>query len=594
MARLFSGLSPDAMHALGWALIHSVWQGAGLAALAAIAMAFCRRPALRHLIGVIALALTLAAPVATFFVLKDAPVQMAGPTPVVSVAPLPAHMVATASPATILRDVSEGPLLPPNILPWLVDAWLIGVAFFSLRFAGGFLLLEHKRRKHGGSPAPRLMALCRQVQQRLGVTAAIRYLECAWLETPAVIGWLRPTLLLPVFLITSLSEDQIRAVIAHELAHIRRHDWLVNLFQVLVEALLFYHPAVWWLNRRIRAERELACDEIALSVSGNRLDYARALTLMAEGKAAPRLAMAANRGPLTARILHILGRQPANAGARTLGLTGSSLFLIAALGAANALFGIAYPVPVAQARAPIATAPPSSSSRNVTPPQPMQAANEPAAPAPATLAVEQPAPQPLAPPAPDLSQLLPKPNLTAPVMVASAAPPSTNAPAAEPATVYQCRNQSIFGWVYSPKAIQIQGFTCFLDAGGASADNISLGACPLASTTNAHKIGCDWDVALNVRLADPADADRMQRGKLVRLSGDFRLTRRGQSNYVTIDHAKILFVDYFRGGWARLGSPSPAGAPDVGPFTAYAPNTMSGSGPSASGDAFGQIHGIGN
>jgi beta-lactamase regulating signal transducer with metallopeptidase domain len=589
MARLFSGLSPDAMHALGWALIHSVWQGAGLAALAAIAMAFCRRPALRYRIGVVALALILAAPVATFVVLKDAPVQMATPAPVAPVTRLSsAHPAAAASPLTVLRDVSEGPL-PRNALPWLVDAWLVGVAFFSLRFAGGFLLLEHKRRRHSGPPVPRLLALCRQVQQRLGLTFAVRYLACAWLETPAVIGWLRPTLLLPVFLITSLSEDQLKAVIAHELAHIRRHDWLVNLFQVLVETLLFYHPAVWWLNRRIRAERELACDEIALSVSGNRLDYARALTVMAAWKAAPRLAMAANRGPLTARILHILGRQPANAGGRMLGLTGSGLFLIAALGAANALFGIAYPVPAAQAKAAIETAP---LARKIALAQPVQAASEPVPAPPAQQPASVPQPEKLAPPAPDLSQLLPKPSLIAPVMVASAAPPA-KAPAAEPATVYPCRNQSVFGWVYSPKAIQLQGFTCFLEGAGASAHDISLGACPLASTTNAHKIGCDWDVALNVRLADPADAARMQRGKLVRLGGDFRLTRRGQSNYITVEHAKVLFVDYFRGGWAPLGSPSPAGAPEIGPFTASAPNTMS-TGNSASGDAFGQIHGIGN
>ena len=124
---------------------------------------------------------------------------------------------------------------------------------------------------------------------------------------------------------------------------------LVNLFQILVETLLFYHPAMWWLNRRIRAERELCCDEIAVSLTGNRLEYARALTLMAEWEKAPALAMAANRGPLSERIFHILGRKPSGAGQRMLGLTGSVVFLIAALGAANALFGIAYPIPAAQA-----------------------------------------------------------------------------------------------------------------------------------------------------------------------------------------------------------------------------------------------------
>src|ERR1019366_9047093 len=116
------------------------------------------------------------------------------------------------------------------------------------------------------------------------------------------------------------------------------------------ETLLFYHPAMWWLNKRIRAERELCCDEIAVSLTGSRVEYARALTLMAEWKRAPILAMAANRGPLSMRILHILGRKPSGAGQRMMGLTGSSLFLAAALAPANALFGIAYPIAAAHAK----------------------------------------------------------------------------------------------------------------------------------------------------------------------------------------------------------------------------------------------------
>ena len=175
-----------------------------------------------------------------------------------------------------------------------------------------------------------------------------------------MIGWIRPIVLLPVSALTGLTEAQLRAVIAHELAHIRRHDSLVNLLQILVETLLFYHPAIWWLNRRIRAERELCCDEIAVSLTGDRLEYAKALTLMAEWEQAPALAMAANRGPLSERILHILGRKPFGAGQRMLGLTGSLLFLAAALGAANALFGIAYPIPMAHANASLKTALPSS------------------------------------------------------------------------------------------------------------------------------------------------------------------------------------------------------------------------------------------
>jgi beta-lactamase regulating signal transducer with metallopeptidase domain len=239
---------------------------------------------------------------------------------------------------------------PPNILPWLVGAWFAGVALFSLRFAGGFLLVEHRRRRQSIAPSPRIVAICQEVQRQLGLDRAVRYLECSWLQAPAVIGWFRPIILLPVSALTGLSEEQLRAVVAHELAHIRRLDAFVNLFQILVEALLFYHPAMWWLNKRIRDERELCCDEIAVSVTGSRVEYARALTLMAAWRNAPFLAMAANRGPLSMRILHILGRKPFGAGQRMMGLTGGALFLAAALAAANALFGIAYPIPIAHAK----------------------------------------------------------------------------------------------------------------------------------------------------------------------------------------------------------------------------------------------------
>ena len=368
MERLNSWLSPDVMHALGWALIHSLWQCLAIAALAAVLLAFSRRPSVRYVVTVGALALMLAAPVATFFMLMKpaAPVQAFLPTAsntfvsvaaapvIVKVPPLAATpMTVGNKPANVLEDAPNR-YLPPNILPWLVGAWLCGVALFSLRLAGGFLLLERKRHRQSSIPGPRILAMCHELQHQLGLNGAIRYLECNWLQAPAVIGWIRPLILLPVAALTGLTEEQLRAVIAHELAHIRRLDSFVNLLQILVETLLFYHPAIWWLNRRIRAERELCCDEIAVSLTGNRLEYAHALTLMAEWEKAPTLAMAANCGSLTERIFHILGHKRFGAGQRMLGLTGSILFLATALGAANALFGIAYPIP-AQAKVNIKT-----------------------------------------------------------------------------------------------------------------------------------------------------------------------------------------------------------------------------------------------
>jgi predicted flap endonuclease-1-like 5' DNA nuclease len=226
---------------------------------------------------------------------------------------------------------------------WTVEAWLLGVAFFSLRTAGGFLLLEHERRRHSTIVSPRVLAICHTLQDRIGLSRAITYCECKWLQAPAVIGWFRPIVFLPATALTGLSEEQLQSVIAHELAHIRRFDAFVNVFQVLVETLLFYHPAVWWLNKKIRAEREHCCDDMAVTVCGNAVEYARALTLMEEWRSAPALAMAANRGPLTERIVRVLGLKTFGAGRRRVGLIGSIVCLTAALIAGNALLGMARP-----------------------------------------------------------------------------------------------------------------------------------------------------------------------------------------------------------------------------------------------------------
>jgi hypothetical protein len=192
-----------------------------------------------------------------------------------------------------------------------------------------------------------VLEICYMLQDQLGIRRAVQYCESTFLQAPAVIGWFRPIVFLPATALTGLSEEQLRVVIAHELAHIRRFDAFVNLFQVCVETLLFYHPAVWWLNRRIRAEREHCCDETAVTLCGNAVEYARALTLMEEWRSAPVFAMAANRGPLSERIRHLLGMNPSGDGARKVGFAGSVLFLVTALLAGNALFGIAYTKPTA-------------------------------------------------------------------------------------------------------------------------------------------------------------------------------------------------------------------------------------------------------
>jgi beta-lactamase regulating signal transducer with metallopeptidase domain len=224
---------------------------------------------------------------------------------------------------------------------WVVEVWFLGVLLLSLRTAGGLILIERMRRKEIKPVGGELYERCLALQRRMGLDRVIRYCECHRLDAPAVLGWFRPAVLLPVRALTGLTEEQIEAVIAHELAHIRRLDCFVNLFQIATETLLFYHPAVWWVSQRIRAERENCCDDEAIFICGDAVNYARALTLMEEWRTAPALMMAANRSPLAQRVVRLLGWNGAEGRIRVAGLAGSFVCLVGALLAGNAFLGVA-------------------------------------------------------------------------------------------------------------------------------------------------------------------------------------------------------------------------------------------------------------
>ena len=167
--------------------------------------------------------------------------------------------------------------MPAPLLPWVVAVWLAGAMVFWLRLIGGWIFAE-RLRSSLVRPAPRewQQALDR-LKNRIRVSRPVRLLVSSLVQAPAVVGWLRPVVLVPVGALAGLPPEQIEALLLHELAHIRRHDYLVNIVQSAIEALLFYHPAVWWVSGHIRAERELCCDDMAVSVSGDAVTYARAL-----------------------------------------------------------------------------------------------------------------------------------------------------------------------------------------------------------------------------------------------------------------------------------------------------------------------------
>jgi beta-lactamase regulating signal transducer with metallopeptidase domain len=343
MSEFANWFSPTVMRPLGWALVHFLWQGLALAALLSVAMTVCRKASTRYVAAVVTLLLMVAAPIITFVVLWHG-------TPAASASAVSlSHRVGALAPSgagTAQNPTSSWPSpwqsSRPDALLWFVEAWFLGVLFLSLRTVGGFVLIERMRRKEARPVSAKLNELCVSLQRRLRLDRSVRYCECRRLEAPAVIGWFRPVVMLPVTALTGLSEEQLKAVIAHELAHIRRLDCFVNLFQIAAETLLFYHPAIWWVNKRIRDERENCCDDVAISVCGNAVEYARALTLMEESRSAPTLAMAANRGPLAARVARLLGLGTIGSGIRVAGFAASFVFLAGAVFAGSALLGAAH------------------------------------------------------------------------------------------------------------------------------------------------------------------------------------------------------------------------------------------------------------
>jgi beta-lactamase regulating signal transducer with metallopeptidase domain len=196
------------------------------------------------------------------------------------------------------------------IEPFILAAWLAGVAVLSLRLAGGWWVARGFTTRGTRPAATEIEKLAKDVAIRLGLTRLVRLFESTTIVVPVTMGWIRPVVLFPASALSGLSNAQVEALLAHELAHVRRHDYVVNLLQSVVETLLFYHPAVWWVSRTIRTEREHCCDDLAVSVC-DRVVYVRALSdLAALGR--PRLALAATDGSLVGRVRRLLGEPRAD------------------------------------------------------------------------------------------------------------------------------------------------------------------------------------------------------------------------------------------------------------------------------------------
>jgi GWxTD domain-containing protein len=263
---------------LGWALLHFLWQGSAIVILYAMVRRFAARPQTRYVLACGALVAMMVAPVLTFFLTPGAP--------------------GDAAMWTI--SLSEG----QRVFPAVVALWASGVLLFSIRLIGGWRFTARLRATSHPAPAE-WQERMEAIAARVGASAArARLAVSSFVSVPTVIGWLRPLILVPVESLTGMPAEHLAALLAHELAHIRRRDYLASVLQSVAEAVLFYHPAVWWVSEQIRATRELCCDDMAVAASDDVLVYARALAALESARVSTMVA--ANGGSLRERIRRLI------------------------------------------------------------------------------------------------------------------------------------------------------------------------------------------------------------------------------------------------------------------------------------------------
>ncbi|MBX3731717.1 MAG: M48 family metalloprotease [Verrucomicrobiae bacterium] len=297
-------LQNPAASRLGATLLHFIWQGAALAALLAVALRGTRRQSarLRYALSCATLAAMATVPLITLLLgdgalVADDPVQGGAGI----------RALAAGSGGGMTSVIGLGPI-SRGWLPWVTLAWLAGVVLLGGRLAGGCWHVQRLRCRETRpieSPWPERLS---DLQRRMGIGTGVDLLESGRIRAPMIIGWMRPVILLPVGFVAGMSPVQVDAILAHELAHLQRRDYLVNLLQRVVETLLFYHPAVWWVSEQIRIEREFCCDDLAAAVIGDRTQLAGALVALAEQEATdPGFAFAADGGSVSQRVGRLLG-----------------------------------------------------------------------------------------------------------------------------------------------------------------------------------------------------------------------------------------------------------------------------------------------
>jgi peptide/nickel transport system substrate-binding protein len=326
-------LATPVVETLGRVLLHSLWQGTAVALGLAVLLWLCKElgSAARYNLSVAALVLCVVLPVLSHEHFSSR-VMAAQPT-LQNTTPTTPLALPEPSSVTLTSTLTEGHSSLKAVtsttypsarglrqwknsiepfLPWAVVVWLIGVIALSLRLLTGLRLLS-KLRSSFTSPAPAFLTdAASHLARRMHLHGKIELRVSRVVTVPMVVGYLKPIILIPACVLSGLNIRQLEMIVAHELAHLKRYDHLVNLLQNITEVLFFFNPAIWWISSQIRHERECCCDLLAVEVcGGDKLFYARTLATLNTTRSLKTLALAADGGSLLKRIFRLTG-QPLN------------------------------------------------------------------------------------------------------------------------------------------------------------------------------------------------------------------------------------------------------------------------------------------
>ena len=344
----------SAAEPVSWILIHSLWLGGLIALLLAATLLILRqsKPQLRYAIACATLLLIIPLSMSTALYTSggnSTTAQTLDDTNSATATSGPATKETSAT--TVAEAIFAGALSPAqrSAMPWIFLAWLMGVSMLSLYHTFGWRRAKRLVRLGSVSVPPAWQDRFTHLRKQIGATSAVSIMKSPFLTVPCVVGWVKPTVLVPVSAFTGLTVAELEMILAHELAHVRRHDVLINYLQTAMETILFFNPAVWWISRQIRIEREHCCDDLAVGVCNDRLAYARALSNLERLRTPqPHLAPAANGTSLLKRVGRLLGAKKQASrwpGFSIVGVLSLATLFLVALSAADALTPV-DPLPV--------------------------------------------------------------------------------------------------------------------------------------------------------------------------------------------------------------------------------------------------------